>query len=166
MYLSRRSALVYFAIVATYLVCALLVWPWLGPAPRYVLPEGRLWHGFSADGRHLITVGGGCEHVGPGLSQVRAGPVEIWNLRTGNLVASVFEPGKPLSFALLSPDGRRLGVRNGELDKPGQLMLFKIPSGDLDGALAIRATPRGFQSLFRRIAARSRWIPVQRVNPR
>jgi WD40 repeat protein len=159
MQVTRRRFFGLFCLLAAYLVGAAMLWHWLGAAPRYVLPPGRLWHGSSDDGRNLLTVGGGIERIAPfgSLSQVRAGPVEIWDARTGNLAASVFDPGKPLVFALLSPDGHRLAVRDGELGKPGHLLFFKAPSGDPDGAIDV---PRDVQGYCVRFAPDSQTLAV------
>jgi WD40 repeat protein len=149
MRVSRRRAIGLFGVITLYLLGATLLWHWLGPAPRYVLPEGRHGHGYSDDGRYLLTAAGSYEQTGPGsVSEVRAGPVELWDLRTGSLVTSVIEPGAPIGFALVSPDSRRLAVREGALGKPGRLKLFKLPSGEADGAIDVLPYVQGMHIRF------------------
>ncbi len=131
--------LVFLAGLVLYLGGVLFLWARLGPQPRYTLPAGSYLIRVSDDGRFLVTVQGRWNRTGSAGFIMLSGPVQLRDLRTGAELLSVLPVAAQIKRVELSPDGRRLAVRE---DRPGQgshVRVFDCLSGKEQAALPVPA---------------------------
>lgn len=135
--------LVLLLVCVLYLGSAYLCWTLLGwPQPRHVLGEDCWPAGFTSDGRHVVTYKRSQKSTpGTGSTEQATGPVQLWDMVSGALVASVLDEKRRLSYHVgLSPDGGRIAFREAN----GKLRVLELRTGAelLVFDLTTRAEPR------------------------
>jgi WD40 repeat protein len=125
--------LVLLAALTLYTVSALYLWQALAPQPRFTIEAPCLPAAFTHDGRYVVTYRHWQKRLEPtskSYCDVSTGPVQVWNLRTGEPVFFARPDQREIYGAKLSPDDRWLAVP--ERDDPTReirLHIFDLRSG-------------------------------------
>jgi hypothetical protein len=137
-------------ILVIYLGCVFLCWNELTWArPRHTLGEACWPAGFTSDGRHVVTYKRWWRRFPGGSREESTGPVELWNLHSGAVAASVLDEQTFLHAVELSANDRWLAVQEGKYPKHGKLRVFELASGKEKAAFDVPADATKSWHFFR-----------------
>ncbi len=117
------------ALLSLYLGGSVLLWSWIAPQPRCTFPVHGLLDAFSGDGRLVACFTRASRLISGRNTQEYVGPVRVWDLRTGAVVASFLGSEDHVQALQLSSTGRWLALQQGKDAPTARLHVFNLQSG-------------------------------------
>src|SRR6516165_11566433 len=148
----RRRLLVLLVVVVLYIGCALHCWSWFAqPRPRHILGEACWPCAFTSDGQHVVTYKRWWRSTRNGGSGEEAtGPIQLWDLRTGSVMASFLDEQRHVDYHVeLSPDDRWFAIQEGKDYKNDKLRVIDLRSGNEQRAFDVPTDAKACWSFFR-----------------